>query len=65
MGFGKVRLEHDAGRDAGEFRFGEDPFERGHRQFEVAVLLHIEVDEGRVRLGLSVEASHLGRHTLE
>ena len=48
VGFGQVGLEHDAGRDARELCFGEDPLERRHREFKITVLLHVEVDEGPV-----------------
>ena len=43
---GKIGLKHDAGVDAGELRFVEHPPERGDRESKVAVLLHVEVDEG-------------------
>ena len=57
--FGQVGLQHDAGGDARELRFVKDPFERRDRQFEVAELLHVEVDEGVVLFGLAVEESQL------
>ena len=47
VGVGKVGLQHEARGEAGEFRFVEHPAERLDRQLEVAVLLHVEVDEDR------------------
>jgi hypothetical protein len=44
---GQVRLEHDAGREVVELRLAEDLAERGDGQVEVAVLLHVQVDELR------------------
>ena len=47
---GKVRLEHDTGVEANELRLVQHTGERGDRQWQVAVLLHVEVDE-RARRG--------------
>jgi hypothetical protein len=57
--FGQVGLQHDAGGDLRKLRLVKYPFECCDRQFEVAVLLHIEVDEGVVRFGLAVEVAQL------
>ena len=46
----QVRLQHDAGIDAGEVRLVEHTAHRRDRQRQVAVFLHVEVDErGRCR----------------
>ncbi len=42
---GQVRLQHDAGFEMVELRFVEHPRERDDRQLQIAVLLHVEVDE--------------------
>ena len=44
---GQVGLEHDPGAERQELRLVQHLAERGHRQVEVAVLLHVEVDELR------------------
>ena len=45
---GEVGLEHDARLEAAQARVFEDPREDRDREVEVAVLLHVEVDEGAV-----------------
>ena len=46
-GVGKVCLEHDTGVEVLELRLVEQSLKRGDGQVEVAVLLHVEVDELR------------------
>ncbi len=41
----QIRLQHDAGFEVVQPRVFEDPREHRDRQIEVAVLLHVEVDE--------------------
>ena len=45
---GEVGLQHDPGLETGEPRILQDPREDGDREVEVAILLHVEVDEGAV-----------------
>ena len=42
---GQVGLQGDAGREVGELGVSQAPGERLHRQVEVPVLLHVQVDE--------------------
>ena len=65
VGLGEVGLEHDARGDGRELRFVEHARKRRHRQLEVTVLFHVQVDERRVRLGLAVEGAHLRGHAFE
>ena len=61
MRIGDVGLEHDPGREFTELIAVEHPHERFDAQLEVAVLLHVEVDEG-ARRGVArgtVEADEL------
>jgi hypothetical protein len=48
-GVGQVGLQHDAGLEAAQLRLVEEAREDRDRQVEVAVLLHVEVDELRLR----------------
>ena len=41
----EVRLQSDAGTEVGELRSSQAPGKRLHRQVEVPVLLHVQVDE--------------------
>ena len=47
VGVRQVGLEHDAGAQGEELGLVQDLAEGGHREVEVAVLLHVEVDELR------------------
>ena len=47
MGVGQVGLEDDARAERQELRLVQHLLERRHREVEVAVLLHVEVDEFR------------------
>ena len=49
MRVGQIRLEDDPGIQIEEVGLVEHPLERLERQLEVAVLLHVEVDEDRWR----------------
>ena len=49
MGVGEVSLQGDPGAKAGELRRSQAPSERLHRQVEVPVLLHVQVDQLRDR----------------
>ena len=42
---GEISLKHDSGAEGQELRLVEDLAEGRHRQVEIAVLLHVEVDE--------------------
>ena len=46
MGVGEVGLEDDAGAEVEELGFIEDGFKNVEGEVEVAVFLHVEVDEG-------------------
>jgi hypothetical protein len=45
VGVGDIGLQDDSGVEVGELRRVENLREGAHRQFEVAELLHVEVDE--------------------
>ena len=47
-GVRQVGLQHDAGLGVQELRVGHEALEDAHREGEVAVLLHVEVEEGAV-----------------
>ncbi len=57
VGVRQVGLQHDARREALEARLVEHPAERLDGQVEIAVLLHVEVDEDR-RVALEGDAVH-------
>ncbi len=59
MALGQVGLQHDPGGHLGELRLGEHEGEHVDGQGEVAVLLHVEIDERvrRGRQGRAVEPS--------
>ena len=44
-GIGQVGLEHDSGFVLQKFRFIQHPLKGGHRQVEIAILLHIQVNK--------------------
>ena len=46
-GVRKVRLQHDTRAERQEFGLVEDLLEGGHRRRQIAILLHVEVDELR------------------
>ena len=62
---GKVGLEDDPGAVAQEFLHVEDPLEDVDRQVEVAVLLHVEVDEGPLGLREPVDGQEFGDGVLD
>ena len=44
---GQIGLKHDAGIESLELGTRQDPDEGLHGEFQVVVLLHVEIDEGR------------------
>lgn len=55
VGVGEVGLEHDAGIESGVLWCAQCSGEGGNREREIAVLLHVKVDEDGVTGGHSVE----------
>ena len=55
---GQVRLQDDSGIDGDELRFRQHRHERRQREFEVAVLLHVEIHEGLGRRGDASPIQH-------
>jgi hypothetical protein len=60
VGLGQVRLQDDSRANGVELGLTEHELECGDGQLEVAILLHVEIDKGPVRLGLAIEQSHPG-----
>ena len=64
-GVGQVRLQHDARLGVPEVRVRHQPLEHAHREGEVAVLLHVEVEEGAVPGRCRVQRAQPVDHPLD
>ena len=65
MRVGQVGLQHDSRAQGQELRLVQNLAERGHREVEVAVLLHVEVDELRRDPSVGVAVPMAGGRPVE